>query len=353
MDTQTENPQKPSRRFLWLILPPMVFVVFILMAGAWLFWWPNRFDVPEKVVVISRGATFQSVVDSLVSAGIISNKRSFEYAGRILGITKAMRIGKYYFKTGMSNLAILRDVSEGLNNYPIPVRVGEGDRIHRVAARLSRELGVDSAAIVILCESREFIRNLGMEAESLEGYLLPDTYNFFWQTEEADIVQALVNAFKNFYADSLKLRQEQLGMNLQEVVTLASIVEVETSVDGERSTIAGVYLNRLRRGMPLQADPTIQYILPDGPRRLLYSDLKVDSPYNTYRRLGLPPGPINNPGRRSILAVLYPEKHQYLYFVADGTGGHKFSKTFSEHQRAVKNWRKIRQEQQTRNSTSG
>jgi UPF0755 protein len=212
---------------------------------------------------------------------------------------------------------------------------------------------VDSALIASLCVDRKFLSSLGIEAHSLEGYLLPDTYLFSWQTDETEILRTFVNAFRNFYVDSLKARQAQLGLTVHEVLTLASIVEGETSLDGERATIAGVYWNRLRRRMPLQADPTIQYLLPDGPRRLRYDDLKINSPYNTYRKVGLPPGPINNPGRQSILAVLYPQTHQYFYFVADGTGGHRFSRHYSEHLRAVKHWRKIRQEQQARNHTSG
>ncbi|MGH2569451.1 MAG: endolytic transglycosylase MltG [Bacteroidota bacterium] len=353
MTTEPTNSNLPSRKFLWVILPPLTLVGLILMAGGWLFWWPNRFEGAEKVFVVSRGAAFEAVVDSLVAAGVVSNRTSFEHAGRLLGITRTIKVGKYHFKSGMSNLAILHDLRDGLSNYPIAVRVDEGARLLRVGSKFSRELGIDSTEFVSLSRNNDFIKSLGVDAPTLEGYLLPDTYNFYWQTREVDVLRALVESFQEFYADSLRTRQEQLGMTQYEVITLASIVEGETSVDVERATIAGVYQNRLRRRMMLQADPTIQYVIPDGPRRLMYSDLKVDSPYNTYRYSGLPPGPVNNPGRKSILAVLYPERHQYLYFVADGTGGHRFSKTYSEHQRAVRNWRKLRQEQQTKANASG
>lgn len=353
--TAQDNPTRPSatRRHLWLILTPVVLVLLILLAAAWLLWWPNRFDAPEKIVRVYRGASFQVVVDSLEAAGVITNRTSFELAGRVLGLTDKIRFGRYRITSGMSNFAIYRDLTEGLSNEPIAVRIIEGTRMQLIAGRLARDLGVDSSRIAALCVDREFIKSLGIDAPSLEGYLLPDTYRFSWQTDEEELVQALVQSFQNFYVDSLKARQGRLGMTLNEVLTLASIVEGETSLDAERATIAGVYFNRLRVRMPLQADPTIQYIIPDGPRRLYYSDLKINSPYNTYRKPGLPPGPINNPGRQSILAVLYPEKHHYYYFVADGTGGHKFSRNYSEHQRAVRNWRKIRQDQQARNNTSG
>ncbi|MEX2088727.1 MAG: endolytic transglycosylase MltG, partial [Bacteroidota bacterium] len=184
-------------------------------------------------------------------------------------------------------------------------------------------------------------------------YLMPDTYRFFWQTEEREIIERMVNEFKSFFVDSLKSRQKGMNMSLNQVLTLASIVEGETSLDRERTTVAGVYHNRLKRRMRLEADPTIQYIVPDGPRRLLYSDLKIDSPFNTYRNYGLPPAPIGSPGRLSILATLYPEQHAYLFFVADGTGGHKFSRNYAEHQRAVREWRRARrelQQQAARNS---
>ena len=133
-------------------------------------------------------------------------------------------------------------------------------------------------------------------------------------------------------------------MSLHKVLTFASIVEGESGIDEERPMIAGVYWNRLKRNMRLEADPTIQYVIPDGPRRLLYRDLKYPSPYNTYLNYGLPPGPVNNPGKKSIIATLYPERHQYLFFFATGVGGHRFSKSLNEHQKAVRGFRKVRRE---------
>jgi UPF0755 protein len=139
----------------------------------------------------------------------------------------------------------------------------------------------------------------------------------------------------------LKIRAKELGFTTHQVITLASIVEGEAMYEDEKPRIAGVYLNRLKRNMPLEADPTIQYIIPDGPRRLYYKDLTIQSPYNTYLNKGLPPGPVNNPGKSSILAVLYPEKHKFLYFVSDGRGRHVFSKTYVEHLTAVRRYRKL------------
>jgi UPF0755 protein len=189
---------------------------------------------------------------------------------------------------------------------------------------------------------RDFIQSLGIEAASLEGYLLPDTYGFSWQQDEKEIVREQVGEFRQFFVDSLVARAAVLGWSVHQVITFASIVEGEALIDNERPIIAGVYLNRLQRGMRLEADPTIQYILDDGPRRLLYADLRRDSPYNTYRYAGLPPGPINNPGRKSILAALYPSRHDYLYFVANTRGGHWFARSYAEHQANVRRYRRDR-----------
>jgi UPF0755 protein len=155
----------------------------------------------------------------------------------------------------------------------------------------------------------------------------------------------MVSEFWNFVNDTVLRRIENVGMNLNEVLTLASIVEGETKIDSERTLIAGVYLNRLRKRMHLQADPTIQYILENGPRRLKRSDLRRESPYNTYLHYGLPPGPVNNPGKDALVAVLYPRTHRYLYFVATGQGGHTFSQTYTEHQRAARRYWKYLEEQ--------
>lgn len=344
---------KANWRKLWWIIPSSVIALLGLFAF-WILWAPNTTsDASERVVTIPRGASFKTVSDSLETSGALRSRWAFNLAGRILGLTKEIKVGKYHFPSGLSNIEILHDLKEGKSRYLIPIAIPEGWRVRFIAHRFGRDLGIDEARFVSLCANESFIKSLGVEASSLEGYLMPDTYSFFWQTDEEEIVARLVKEFRKFYVDSLHARQEQLNMSLNDVLSLASIIEGESHLDSERPTIAGVYLNRLKKKMRLEADPTIQYAIPDGPRRLLYSDLKIDSPYNTYVHYGLPPGPISNPGRQSILAVLYPEKHQYLYFVANGNGGHKFSKNYSEHQRAVRNYRKMRREAQKAANATG
>ena len=321
-------------------------LVFAVLAAAYyIFWMPNRSTGPAGIVVtIPRGSSFRAAAESLEAAGAIRSRRAFSLAGRVLGYTKSIKVGRYLFAGGLSNIDMLRDMKEGKSRLIIAVTIPEGWRMEWIARKFARELGVDSAKIVSMCRDSAFVARHRINAPTLEGYLLPETYKFYWQTDEQEIVDRMLEGFTNFYADSLRNRADRLNLSLNEVLTLASIVEGESGIDEERPIIAGVYWNRLRKHMKLEADPTIQYVIEGGPRRLLFDDLRLDSPYNTYLYAGLPPGPINNPGKKSILATLYPEKNDYLYFVATGVGGHRFSKNFSEHQKAVKNFHRVRRE---------
>jgi UPF0755 protein len=322
-------------------------VTFLLLLGLYLiFWMPNTFETEEKVVFVSRGATFKSVVDSLEAQGVLTSRFTFELAGRLLNSTTSLKVGKYVFKSGTSNSELLKDLSTGRSRQLIPLLIPEGVRMRSIAGRAAAALGVREELILALCTDSSFIRSCGLDVPNLEGYLLPDTYLFHWQTDEREIVSRMVQAFKAFYNDSLIVRQKELGMSMDQVITLASIVEGEARLDSERPIIAGVYHNRLKKRMRLQADPTVQYALEGGPRRLLYEDLRLPSSYNTYRIYGLPPGPINNPGRQSILAALYPDSHGYLFFVANGEGGHRFARTYEEHLKNVKSFRRFRRDLQ-------
>lgn len=334
-----------SRENMKWWLPPAVIIFMVFLFAYVVFWFPNTFDgASGKIVTVPRGSSFKAAIDSLNSAGVIRSGFTFKIAGRLLGSTKSIKVGKYLFHSGVSNTTILQDLQEGKSRMILPVAIPEGRRIVGIARRFSAELGIDSAKFVSICRDSAYVRQQGFEVGTLEGYLMPETYNFYWQTDEKEIVDQMVDGFKQFYVDSLRKRQEELKMTTHEVLTLASIVEGESGIDGERPMIAGVYWNRLKRRMKLEADPTIQYVLPDGPRRLFHRDLRLKSPYNTYLKYGLPPGPINNPGKKAILATLYPEKHQYLYFVATGVGGHRFSKNFTEHQKAARAYRRARRE---------
>ncbi len=337
----------------WMLIAGSLLVA-ALVAVFYVFWMPISIPEPEgKIVAIPRGVSFRAVTDSLERNGVIRSRWAFGVAGRVLGYTKSIKVGKYLFHSGLSNSDILRDINEGRSRIIISVTIPEGWRSDMIARRFARDLGVDAQKILALCTDSAYIASRGIRASSLEGYLMPDTYNFYWQTDETEIVSRMVEGFRNFMVDSLQRRVRDSDMTLNQIVTLASIVEGESGIDAELPIIAGVYLNRLRKNMKLEADPTIQYLLPRGPRRLRYSDLEIDSPYNTYMHYGLPPGPVDNPGRAAILSVLYPDRNQYLFFVATGVGGHHFSKNYAEHQKAVRAYKKARREMQQYRNQGG
>ncbi len=306
-----------------------------------LFFAPNRFEGPQKIVPVYKAEPFSYVVDSLDAHGVISRPFFFRLAGKLVGASGKIKVGRYFFTSGRSNWQILRNIIDGTSVVNPAVTVYEGMRAAQIARLLHKEISIDSAKFMSYLSDTSLIRIPNSGAISLEGFLMPETYDFYWQMDEKSAIEEMVNEFRKFYVDSLQQRTKELRMTINEVVTLASIVEGEAVLDYERPLIAGLYYNRLRRRMKLEADPTIQYII-NGPRRIHYNDLKIESPYNTYQNYGLPPGPINNPGRKSILAALYPERNSFLYFVADGSGGHRFAKTFAEHLRNVREYRRQR-----------
>jgi len=298
----------------------------------WVFFGPNAFPGGgERVVFVSKGESFAAVADSLEAKGIVRSRSFFMFVARIVGGSEKVQVGKYVFRSGIANEELFLMLRSGKGNQLIQVTVPEGFRVRAQARIFARALGIDSSRYARLAFDPAYARSLGIDEQSLEGYLLPDTYDFFWEQDEREIVRRQVESFQRFFADSLRARCGNFGWTVHQAVTFASIVEGEAVLDEERPIISGVYHNRIRKGMRLEADPTIQYALEDGPRRLTYADLKSDTPYNTYLHTGLPPGPVNNPGKASLVAALFPQGNGYLFFVANGRGGHWFSRTYDEH----------------------
>jgi len=215
------------------------------------------------------------------------------------------------------------------------VTIPEGYRASQVAALLEGVLDIDSGEFMELVHDPDVMNALGVTAPSLEGYLHPDTYNFRLDASSLEAINIMVGETMRFMDPALVARADSMDMTVHQVLTLASIIETEALFNSERPRISAVYHNRLREGWRLEADPTVRYALGTFRRRLYYKDLEVDSPYNTYRYTGLPPGPICNPGNASILAALYPEEDsEDFFFVANGDGTHTFSRTFAEHVKA-------------------
>jgi UPF0755 protein len=292
-----------------------------------------RAEADSVSILIEPGDSMTRVVAKMNQANLIKGGTGLLLLSKILGQDKHIQTGRYDFHKGMTLYSIMRKLGHGevtLRQVTIP----EGLTITEIAGMLHRGLDIDSAQFVSLATDREFAESLGIHADNLEGYLFPDTYRFAWETTPDQAIAILVRQFQKTFDDSLRQRAEEIGFSVAKTVTLASMIEAEARDGQERSLISAVYHNRLKLGMLLQCDPTVAYCLPDLDRPLLLDDLEVDSPYNTYKHPGLPPGPICNPGKASILAALYPADVDYLYFVARGDGTHVFSTTLRQHNNA-------------------
>jgi len=321
----------------YLILSVFIAVLFVLM---YIFFTPNYYTAASPIEFdIKKGEPFSDVVERLHDKGIIPSKTNFKIAAFLYGAETRIRAARYFIPNGLSYMGLLDLFISGKCYFARKVTIRDGQTIKWLASKLRWQVHMDSTDFVNTANDTAFIHSLGLLQNSLEGYLFSKDYSIYDHSSPEEDLKIFYEAFKNFYKDSLKKRTEELGYTTHEIVTLASIIKGETNNEEEMPVISGVYHNRLRIGMKLQADPTIQYLFSDGWRRILYEDLEIDSPYNTYKYAGLPPGPINNPGKAAILAALYPEKNSYLYFVADGKGGHKFSKRYSEHLRNIRKYR--------------
>ena len=296
---------------------------------------------------VAEGMSLRRVARDLEREDLIRSTWTFRVWARLKGQERAVRSGEYELRPGQSVASVLEALVAG----PLlthAVTLPEGWTLEQTHARLAANLELDSAILDSLSRTppEEWRNRLGLAAGlPLEGYLLPETYRFARGVSERSVLATLVNAFAVSFVDSMHLRSDEIGMSVHEVVTLASIVEAEAVLDRERPAVAAVYLNRIRKGWKLEADPTVAYALGKLGERLTFRDLEVDSAYNTYRHAGLPPGPINSPGIASLRAVLWPEPDfDAMYFVADGQGGHRFSRTWEEHQAAVREYRAIQRE---------
>jgi UPF0755 protein len=294
-------------------------------------------------VILPAGASFSAVTDSLRAHGVITDPTSFKLMARVRGVDRSVHAGVYEFPAGTSPWKVLTMLANG-EKAALRFTVPEGLTIPEVAALAGEKLGIPPDSFVAAArDGAAATALLGMRVPSFEGFLRPETYLLPADIKARELVRVMAEGFKAEWGPAWDARLDSLKMSRVALMTLASIVEGEARADEERETIAGVYHNRLRIGMPLQADPTVQYaiLLKRGRRkpRLFVKDYQIDSPYNTYLNRGLPPAPVNSPGRRSIEAALYPADVRFLYFVAGPDGRHVFSRTYNEHLRAI---RKIR-----------
>ncbi len=337
--------------FFRVVLGGLVLFTTVLVFGisGGIYWAHERYEkagpLEEAVfVTISHGSSVYSISEILMYYGVIdlssfSPVNIFVHISKVTGQDNKLKAGEYKFTPHISMKEVLDKLEKG-DVYTRKVTVREG--------LTNYETG------------RLLLQQKDLEIESMrkysEGRLLPETYSYVRGDSNADILERMAAAMNRILEEAWENRAEGLPIKTkEEALILASIIEKETAVSSERKRVAGVFINRLRKGIALQSDPTVIYALTGGKpknngkgplgRRLLTKDMGFDSPYNTYKYTGLPPTPIANPGKASIEAALNPEEHKYLYFVADGSGGHAFAKTLNEHNNNVAKWRKIRRQQ--------
>ncbi|MBN8571192.1 MAG: endolytic transglycosylase MltG [Ignavibacteria bacterium] len=301
-------------------------------------------DGKDKEFDIRPGENFSEIVQELKDKDIIPNAFVLKVLGKITGKDEKVISRRYIFKTGMTNLDVLNIITDASLFQSVKFTVNEGLTIKQIGKYAEKYLGLSRDKFIEEAGNDSLIALLGLSdsVKSLEGFLYPDTYDVPLDITEKGLVKILFNEFRkkvfnnSEIMDSIAVKK----MNFYNVMKMASIIEGETRKEDEKPRIAGVYYNRIRKNMKLEADPTVQYALPEFKKRLTYDDLHVKSPYNTYIIKGLPPGPINNPSISSIKAAINPESHNYIFFVATGEGGHTFTENYADHLKAVDVYRK-------------
>lgn len=342
----------PTRSVKLAGLSLLLFVLSGLL-GVWIYLYaviPGTFDNGEsRLVEIPVKAGLRDIRDILAKNGCIKNDVRFLLTAKLIGTAKSLKAGEYRIRNGLTPYQILLLLESGetvLKSITIP----EGLTTTQIADILSTGSWTDRNTFLALTKNPAFIKELGLESDRLEGYLFPDTYHLARGMSPQAIIKMMTKRFQAV-ANELNLTPGRVpGFSLHEIITLASIVEKESALPFERSMVAAVFLNRLQKGMPLQADPTVIYGLDSFNGNLTRTDLITTTPYNTYTLKGLPKGPICNPGREAIRAVILAadayrsgisgHTGEYLYFVSKNDGSHYFSKTLAEHNKAVKQYQK-------------
>ena len=294
----------------------------------------------EVFFTVERGATGTRIGEALEERGIVRDRRLFVLALRVGADGRTVQAGEYRFAEPLSTFDVLEKLVSG-DTFTFAVTIPEGLTLVETAELLAERGLSENSAIRTAFEESGIVADLDPFAPNLEGYLYPTTYRFARSVSPDELSRTLVGQFRRIFSEERREAARKLGLTPRQVVTLASVVEKETGLPEERPLIASVFWNRLRIGMPLQSDPTIIYALELAGRfdgNLRRTDLEIDSPYNTYRFPGLPPGPIASPGEASIRAVLEPRDTTYLYFVSRNDGSHHFSGSYSEHLNAVRKY---------------
>ncbi len=319
----------------------LAWIVFLALQGWWVLVPAPALYAGDQVVEISAHQGVLEVARTLERAGVIRSPLGFVLLSVLRGSARSLKAGEYEIPQNSTTLSVLSLLEEGKVKKHIVV-FPEGETVNELARLLEAEELASAEEVRWLARDPTFLRSLGIEAESLEGYLFPDSYQFIKGMTAGDMLARMVQRLREQVTPDILARAEAKGLTLHQLLTLASIIEKEAMVPQERPLISAVFWNRLKRAMPLQADPTVKYAVGKERKALTRADLLVNSPFNTYRFPGLPPAPIASPGKAAILAALEPAKAPYLYFVSTGGDRHHFSVTLEEHNSAVARYRLAR-----------
>lgn len=299
---------------------------------------PGRGEVVREMD-FPKGSSVRRLANNLEKEGVVGSARLFTLYARLLGATGRVQAGTYQFSNAMTPGEIIRKLVAG-EVYEKRFAVPEGYSIFQIAEMLDTRGLYKKKEFLAACRDPRILREAGIRGKSVEGYLYPSTYDLMKVADAASLVKMMTTQFRKVYAERFPSLEKPAGMTSAEVITLASLVEKEAVIPEEKPLIASVFFNRLRKGMPLQSDPTAVYGLRAFGGKVTGTDVRRSTPYNTYLIKGLPPGPIGNPGSGAIEAVLKPAATNYYYFVAKNDGTHQFSVTLDEHNRAVRHYQK-------------
>lgn len=317
-------------------------VVFSVLLTTFSFYFYQMFkgsnvllDQPDRAVTIERGETFSDLRARLYDNEIIQDALSFSFVAKVLDYQEAVKPGVYLLKSGMSNLDLVRMLRAG-DQVPVKITFNNIRLKHELAERITENTGIAASSFEQLLNDENFLAGYDLNPDNSMTVFLPNTYEVYWTITAEELFDKMYKEYQKFWTADRKRQADKIGLTPTEVSVLASIVQAESIQSEEKKTIAGLYINRLKRNIFLQADPTLVYALGDFTiQRVLNEHKRIESPYNTYKYRGLPPGPINLPTLASLEAVLSYEKHDYIYMCAkeDFSGFHRFAKTLTEHNR--------------------
>ncbi len=323
----------------------VLLAVIIMVAGSRLSRLTNANAISSTEPVdlyLKESVELPQLADMLADSGVIRDKEELIWAAKLLG-WRNFSSGHYQVDGGYSYDLFLSRMARGIQD-PVSLTIIPGTTEERLVERLTDTFKFDSLSIRKAMDDSTLLAQYRIERKDLIGRMLPNTYSLYWTLSPHAVLKRIFNEFEKSVIDPYRMTLKEMDKSVNEVVTLASIIEWEASAGDDRSKISGVYWNRLDRGMRLQADPTVNFAI-DERRRLLYEDYNIDHPYNTYIYRGLPPGPITNPSLESIEAAMYPDSHDFLYMVASPEGHHVYSETFEEHKKESAKWRRWIREQ--------